>query len=214
MDIMIRVHNMVLHTSVLGPGLRAAIWLQGCARRCKGCMSPDSRPLNGGRQVPVATMLREVAQLKDIEGVTISGGEPFMQIDGLHSLLDGIRRSTALGVIIYTGYTVAELHAMQDQKVEDILSGLADIVIDGEYVDELNDGVALKGSSNQTVHFITSRYLPYRQIYEEKTRNTEVVASTKDLFLIGIPAKQTLDEWEKVVQNMSLPPDGDKTDHS
>lgn len=201
MNNLIRLHNMVLHTSVLGPGTRTAIWLQGCKKRCKGCMSPDSRPLDGGRLIPIARVIDEIISLNDIEGITISGGEPFLQADALCALLQEIRKTSSLGVIIYTGYTLAELHSMENEKIDSILSGLADIIIDGEYVDEMNDGGALKGSSNQTVHYITPRYLPYKEMYESKTRNTEVVASNKDFFFIGIPPKKTLEEWENTVES-------------
>ena len=202
MEQTLQLHNMVLHTKVLGPGNRAAIWLQGCKKRCKGCMSPASRPLDGGLPVSVSAIVKELSGLADIEGVTISGGEPFLQAEALCSLLQIIHDELHLGIIIYTGYTLDELHGMQNPWIERILSSFADLVIDGEYVDELNDGGALRGSSNQGIHFMSSRYISHAELYGGKSRNTEVVASNKDFFFIGIPAKETLSEWKKMVARL------------
>lgn len=196
MEDMIRIHNMILHTKALGPGLRTAIWLQGCERRCKGCMSPGSRPLDGGRLVRVSDVAQAVLQLSDVEGITVSGGEPFLQVDALYSLLSSIREKSNLGVIIYTGFTLEELRKMDNPKVTQIISEMADIIIDGEYVEELNDGIALKGSSNQRVNFITERYVSERTLYEQNQRDVEVIATESDMFLIGIPSQKTLEEWK------------------
>ena len=194
----IRLHNMVLHTRVLGPGTRAAIWTQGCERRCPGCMSPSSRPLDGGDWVDVDLIMKELSGLGDLEGVTISGGEPFLQIRPLHSLLCALRRETKLGIILYTGYTMEELRSMDQPQVADIITGLADLIIDGPYLDQLNDGTALKGSGNQGVNFITDRYLPFQALYQQKKREIEIIAAKGEMFLIGVPAKDTLEEWQRI----------------
>ncbi len=195
---------MVLHTRVLGPGLRTAIWFQGCHRRCKGCMSPASRDLDGGREFSVQEICSRIKKLKDIEGVTVSGGEPFLQIDALHLLLGNLRRTTKLGIIIYTGYTLKQLQEMQDNKVDEIITGLADLIIDGEYVEELNDGGSLRGSSNQQLQFITSRYKSFESLYQGTKRDVEILASGQELFFIGIPNKITLQQWEKTAEQFAM----------
>lgn len=192
----VRLHNIFMHTTALGPGTRIAIWFQGCNRRCKGCMSPKSRPLNGGRLVDLDALIEAVCATKDVEGVTISGGEPFLQVPALHRLISEIRRRTDLGVIIYTGNTITQLRKMENPLVDEIISELADLIIDGEYIDELNDGASLKGSSNQTVNFITDRYLPYKSIYEGKERNVQIELADGEAFFIGIPDRDTLESWK------------------
>lgn len=199
----VRIHNMVLHSKVLGPETRSVIWFQGCKRRCKGCMSESTRPLDGGKLIPINRILEEIKKLDDIEGVTISGGEPFLQIDALYYIIKDIRETTDLGVIIYTGYTMEELHALNDGMVEEILNGLADLIIDGEYVDDLNDGKSLKGSSNQTLNFLTERYKKYLSLYEDTKRNIEVYATSHELFLVGVPEKKTLENWRKTSDAVS-----------
>lgn len=191
----IRIHNMVKHTSVLGPGKRAAVWFQGCMRNCPGCMSPSSRPLDGGKTVSVEKVVAAILSIEAIEGVTISGGEPFLQIDSLFALIKSIKEKSDLSVIIYTGYTMDELRAMKNSKVNLILKNMTDILIDGEYVEKLNDGISLRGSSNQDVYFLSDRYKGYENIYTSKKRDAEIFVSNKDLFFVGIPEKETLKTW-------------------
>ena len=198
--ILVRLHDMRMHTNVLGPGIRTAIWFQGCNRCCKGCMSPSSRPLDGGTLVDVEKVIASIKNTADIEGVTISGGEPFLQIDALYALLKALRSETNLGVIIYTGCTMAELSSMNDPAVNEIISGLADIIIDGEYIDELNDGGSLRGSNNQTVNFLTKRYLPYKTMFEGNSRNAEVFISGDEAFFVGIPDQDMLNIWKRIME--------------
>ena len=200
MSELIRIHNMVKSTSVLGPGKRAAIWFQGCLRNCPGCMSPSSRPLAGGHLTTVEKVATAILSLTDIEGVTISGGEPFLQVDALFALISTIKKATNFSVVVYTGYTLDELRKLQNPKVDKLIETGIDILIDGEYVDELNDGVALRGSSNQTVHFLSNRYRDQSDLYTSQKRNAEILVSNRDAFFIGIPKKEMLSTWRRVAE--------------
>ncbi len=197
MEDSIRIHNIIFSTQALGPGKRAAIWFQGCQRNCTGCMSPETRPLDKGKNVSVKSVVDSIKYLVDIEGVTISGGEPFLQKHSLYLFLKSIREATNLGVIIYTGYTVEELRAMNDAEIDEILDGLCDLIIDGEYIERLNDGKKFKGSSNQKLVFITDRYIGCKKMYEEENRSVEVVITRNEMFMYGIPDKATLEKWQK-----------------
>jgi anaerobic ribonucleoside-triphosphate reductase activating protein len=161
-------------------------------------MSDETRDPQGGKPALIDDVYHSIAAATGIEGITLSGGEPFLQIDALHELLRRIRRNTNLGVIMYTGYYLRELKEMHDEKVDEIVSSLVDILIDGPYIDELNDGKSLRGSQNQTVHFLTKRYLDMAALYDRKTRNTELRVSGSDLFFIGIPDRDTLQSWKKI----------------
>ena len=198
MENQIRLHNMILHTKVLGPYTRCAIWLQGCNRTCKGCMSLETRDLYGGRLISIDDVYTSIAALADIEGLTISGGEPFLQIDALYELLQRLRGNTSLGVIVYTGYYLTELKALHNPKIDEILSGLVDLIIDGPYIDELNQGKSFKGSENQTVHFLTNRYCHAAYLYDSDIRNVEMRVTDKEMFFIGIPDRKTLSAWKKI----------------
>ena len=197
-----RIHGIAYNTTALGPGNRAVIWFQGCKRSCKGCMSPGSRPLDGGTVWKVDDLLEKICSLNNIEGITISGGEPFLQVEALYMFLKNLRLKTDLGVIIYTGNTIEELKQMRDPMVDEIITDLADIIIDGEYIDELNDDCALKGSSNQVVNYISNRYKEYKNLYDRKDRSVQIVIEGKDALFIGVPTKETLSTWSKIVKEM------------
>lgn len=162
----------------------------------------------------VDLIVKELSGVSDIEGVTISGGEPFLQIRPLHSLLQALRGQTRLGAILYTGYTLKELEALDNPQVEEILSGLADLIIDGPYVEGLNDGGTLKGSSNQRIHFLTGRYVPYRALYEGARRDVEIIADKNGMLLIGVPARETLEGWRRIIGGFTAPGEGSLIHHS
>lgn len=199
----IRLHNMVLHTKVLGPGVRCAIWLQGCGRSCKGCMSPSSRDMNGGKKVDISDVYDAVIGAGEIEGVTISGGEPFAQIESLYSLIKLIKETTNLGVIVYTGYTLSQLRALKDPLTDEMLEKYIDLLIDGEYDDSQNDGSSLRGSSNQNVIYLTERYKRYSDLYENGHRDAEIIVTENELFFVGIPDRKTFEQWEKTAREIS-----------
>lgn len=196
----IRLHNLVQRTKVLGPGERFAVWLQGCNRNCKGCMSPSSRPLEGGRLASISRLRQLILSQQGLEGITISGGEPFLQPEALCALLEGLEE---LGVIVYTGFTLEQLQAMQDPWVDRLLQNHIDLLIDGPYIEEQNDGKSLKGSANQRLLFLTERYLPYRQLYEGTNRNAEVYMADNELFFVGIPNKTTWQQWSSAVDTVN-----------
>ncbi len=102
--------------TVLGPGRRIGIWLQGCSIGCKGCVSQDTWARDPGRDMTVAQLLRWCRQTTagQLDGVTISGGEPFEQPQALAALLDGLRQWRSAGgpdfdILCYSGYPLATL---------------------------------------------------------------------------------------------------------
>jgi len=193
------VHATINRTKVLGPGERFALWLQGCEKNCVGCMSLSSRNIDAGTLLSVDSLLVKILQENNIEGVTISGGEPFLQFKALHNLLRKLREKSSFGIIIYTGYYLAELHNMNVPEIDDIIAKYSDIIIDGPYIDELNDGKSLRGSSNQTVHFLSSRYKDSASsVYVQDDRKYEIHYNSEEAFLVGIPDKKGYQTWRSI----------------
>ena len=85
---MLRVYNFVTNTKTLGPYNRFALWTQGCLFDCAGCMTVDAQDINGGVEIDVKELAIIINSLKDIEGITITGGEPFLQLKELNNLLN------------------------------------------------------------------------------------------------------------------------------
>lgn len=100
--------------------------------------------------------------------------------------------------IIYTGYTIEALAKMNDDRITKIITGLADLIIDGEYIEELNDGRSMIGSSNQNLCYITERYKKDLFLYEEHKRKIETYITGNDVFTIGIPEKGILQNWNNL----------------
>src|SRR5262245_23487829 len=137
--------------TALGPGKRIGIWFQGCSLRCPGCISADTwRPGRG--RTTIASILETMRTwLRDADGVTISGGEPFEQPIALVALLAAIRGTFDGDTLVYTGL---ELSAIDDvlRRAE----GLIDALITGPYRNDLPQTLPLRGSDNQTLHLLTA----------------------------------------------------------
>ena len=173
-------------TEALGPFKRFTIWVQGCGRRCKGCISPDAQPMDGGYPADTHALAAEILASSDIEGITISGGEPFLQQDALCELIDLIRAKRDLGVIVYTGMLYEEVAASP-------LARRCDLIIDGPYIEELNDDRSLRGSSNQRVISVTGRYRPFvEQAYGQPGRKVEFFPTDTGIRMVGVPNKDLL----------------------
>lgn len=184
----LRVYN-ICYTGcrTLGPGNRFVVWTQGCHRQCKGCITPESRPSDAGRDVDLETLASAVINNKQISGITISGGEPFLQAKQLNLLLEQITTARPeLDVIIYTGYLIEELNW---QDALDVLSK-TDLLIDGPYVETLNDGIGLRGSSNQRLLFLTNRLISWKDDMEKGKRKIEMHIYADKVINYGIPIKK------------------------
>lgn len=177
-------------TKVLGPGVRYVVWVQGCKRRCPGCINPLGQPLSeNGYWKSVAALEQDILHVEGLTGITISGGEPFLQAEALAKLVKLIKENSKLDIMLYSGYTLKQLRDMQNAAVDYIL-GHIDLLVDGEYVEELNHNTIYRGSDNQVIHFLSSKYISFREkINNTHNRSVEFVYKNDDLFLVGIPEK-------------------------
>lgn len=197
--------------TVLGPGRRIGLWLQGCSIRCKGCVSQDTWPADPGRAMPIVALLawcRRVTQ-GQLDGITISGGEPFDQPRALKALLDGLaswRQSAGLtfDILCYSGYPLQTL-----QKRHAGLLARLDAVIAEPYADGRPLGAVWRGSDNQTLVPLTSRgrtryteYVAAPQLPDEKRMQFAVEAGK--LWLIGIPHRGDMAALETLCRERGL----------
>jgi anaerobic ribonucleoside-triphosphate reductase activating protein len=143
------------HGSLIeGPGRRTVVKLQGCPVRCVGCITPETWDPNGGIIVPVDRLAMELLDPgHPRDGVTILGGEPFAQPDGLLALVLALRSRGCGHILCYSGYTYEALRrqAVWQQAIGAVLDEI-DVLIDGPYVAALADGAGpWTGSTNQRV---------------------------------------------------------------
>lgn len=191
---MLSISHFERSTALLGPYKRFVIWVYGCCFNCDGCLAHNTK-----YGVELKLSLRELVgqvSLDDVEGITISGGEPFLQAPVLYDFVSLLRSKKDIGIIIYSGYTKEELQ--KDERNLPLLS-ITDILIDGRYIKALDDGRAYVGSSNQKVHYLSERYKeigPY--YYAARKRKAEIKLTGNQAILIGVPSAETLNVWNDI----------------
>ncbi len=194
------ISHYVLGTKVLGPYIRSALWVHGCCFDCEGCLAyemnrrdPDLRSIAGLAQM--------FAGCTDTEGITISGGEPFMQAEGLAEMLDIIKQRRDYGVIIYTGFTLEKLSESCDGGIKRLL-GMTDILIDGQYRKDEDDGLPYRGSSNQRIILLSDRYKDQYESYylAGKKRDIEINFDKDRVNMVGVPSAGGLKIWKDLIK--------------
>lgn len=146
----LRLAGMVPESIVDGPGLRLALFFQGCPHRCPGCHNPETHDPAGGREVDSAELLARIKETRGIDGVTFTGGEPFAQAAGLAELAGEIRR-LGLNLVLYSGFTFEELlrKSRADFHTRRLLQA-GTLLIDGPYIEAERDlALPFRGSRNQ-----------------------------------------------------------------
>jgi len=187
MDKTLNIAAICENTTNLGPGKRFVIWVQGCCFNCPNCESPDWRPLEDANIVDPILLAELIAEDKNIEGITISGGEPFLQAEALIMMLENIKMlRNDLNVLIFTGYEYKDLTRDSAKN----LLALADVVITGRYVEELNNDKGLRGSTNQEIIFLTERMKIHEDYFFNKERNIEFHMRGSEILMVGIKPKQ------------------------
>ncbi|MBQ8790538.1 MAG: radical SAM protein [Ruminiclostridium sp.] len=191
----IRVGNYTVDTDLLGPGIRFALWLQGCNADCYGCIAPEMQDVKGGSLFSIEKLAEMIISSKNTEGITISGGEPLLQADRLYQLLKIVKTARPdYSVVIYTGFTIDQALTCENNEVSRLINELADVVIDGRYVDEQNDNKGLRGSSNQRIIHITDRYKEHPAYDVNRKRQSRFITNAGRMYMVGVPSRavQTL----------------------
>jgi anaerobic ribonucleoside-triphosphate reductase activating protein len=145
-----------------GPGRRIVVWVRGCLKNCPGCYNRafrDPYPVSLASVEGLCRLVDREVERGDCFGITLSGGEPFLQAEGL-AVLAGHARSRGLNVITFTGYTLEELLG-EGVEGSRLLLGNTDLLIDGPFVAEKAVHEGLRGSSNQRFIYLTGALTPY-----------------------------------------------------
>lgn len=175
--------------TTLGPGHRVGIWFQGCSLHCPGCISTDTWA-HGKGKTTVAEVIKLVSPwLAEAEGVTVSGGEPFEQVEALKHLLSAVREEIGQSkdLLVYTGQSW--------EKIEPYVTawpGLMDAVISDPFIRSASQTLAWRGSDNQRLHPLTplghARYGPWlRALRTDLPKALDVCFDNDSLWVAGIP---------------------------
>lgn len=148
----LRIAGIMRESIVDGPGIRFAVFCQGCPHDCPGCHNPETHDPAGGNEVKIDRILQEFDKNPLLSGMTFSGGEPMCQPDGFAELGRAVK-ARGKNITIYTGYTLEQLLKMAENTpaVGELLE-MCDILIDGPFIMDKRDlNLQFRGSSNQRV---------------------------------------------------------------
>jgi len=208
----IAINKAHFPVTVLGPGTRIGIWMQGCRIHCRGCVSQDTWAADPGRETTVARLITWCRQVttgagKAFDGVTISGGEPFDQPLSLSKLLDALASWRAGGapdfdILCYSGYSLATLR----RKHQALLDKL-DALIPEPFVESEPLANLWRGSANQPLVLLSDRGRARFAQYASAPADAfgkriqvgvdpDAVESGRRVWFVGIPARGDMEALE------------------
>lgn len=189
-----RIHRFLPLTAAEGPGMRACVWVQGCAHGCDGCFARELWDPNGGYDIDAQEIISSIENNRSaLRGITLLGGEPFDQAEEL-SIIAAYAHKIGLDVIAFTGYLIEELRLRPDAMK---LLEHVDLLLDGEYKKELRDfSRPLVGSSNQRFLYLTGRITP-EEMVSYKNRFEIRTDSSGAIRINGMGNLETIEQYLK-----------------
>ncbi|MEY9881194.1 4Fe-4S single cluster domain-containing protein [Bradyrhizobium sp. USDA 329] len=201
MTVRISLSRIHFPVTTLGPGRRLGIWFQGCSIRCPGCISMDTWMEGRGNTTVEEVVNSIIPWISNADGITISGGEPFDQLDALLELTARIRSKTEADILVFTGYPWAHIRDVVGTSARTI-----DALITGPFDFEEKQTLALRGSDNQELHFITekgrARFSSFERLADERDRSVDVMFDENgDVWLAGIPARNDFRRLQELLES-------------
>ncbi len=146
----LRIAGIQKDSIVDGPGVRLSIYFQGCSHCCPGCHNPETHDPQAGYEITVAGLTGIIDSSRFLDGVTLSGGEPFEQARAAAALAREVV-SRSLNLVLYSGYTFEQLleNSYSNPDTNYLLRS-AYLLVDGPYIHAEQDyNLAYRGSRNQ-----------------------------------------------------------------
>jgi len=199
----VRIFLSRLHFPVtsLGFGRRVGVWFQGCSIRCPGCVSVDTWAAGRGSTTVDAVVEAIIPWLREADGITISGGEPFDQVNALEELVRELRPRMSGDVLIFSGYPYEALETSLSRLVE-----LVDAIVTDPFEAESPQTLALRGSDNQRLHRLTALG---RARYSDGVVDTGspvdvMVDNDGTVWMAGIPRRGDLERLRALLESRGL----------
>ncbi len=182
------LYSIAYPVTALGPGNRLVLWVSGCPMRCKDCITPELLSESSGKQISIERLIKHILSLSvHIDGVTLTGGEPFHQAKPLALFIDRLRQHRPQwDILFFSGFKKSQLEKKDDDVIH--LLGQIDILVDGPFVSSLPSQHPLLASSNQTIHYLSERGLSKKSQIDggrSDFANLAIGNETHDL-LVGI----------------------------
>ena len=186
------VSHWLVGVTTLGPGRRIALYFSGCSKKCFGCEAPSLQNKNCGRAYEakeLAEILNKEGRKNNITAISVTGGDPLEQDrDALEQFFKQLEFDD---VLLFTGYTLENVY---EKSFESLVNKYISVLKTGPYVERLNKGHPLLGSSNQLITYIDkSKEEMYKKYICESKRNLQYFFSDdgETLYFAGLlPKKQ------------------------
>ncbi len=196
-QVMLNVAALCSKSHVNGPGTRSVIWVQGCHKRCLGCINLHMQPFKAAEFYDPRKLANQLCQITETNGITLSGGEPFEQPRACGILAETAKKQGKT-VMAFSGYEYDQLITWQNPHIQHFL-GQIDMLICGPYKQKLACESRLwQASSNQTVHFLTDKmetFLPWKD-----QEAVEFNVKGDDLIFTGFPETEDI-QWLDQILN-------------
>ena len=194
------IARILYPVEVLGPGKRVAIWLCGCPIKCDGCANPELWELDESKNIKIDVLLdlvQKIVSENQVDGFTITGGEPFYQSKDLRVLLSALSQWSE-DILVFTGYYYEQIAGKES------FDHIA-VLIDGPYIKERNRGLTLRGSDNQTIRILDRRYekIYNRYLSVEKSRIQNFLEGNS-VISVGIHRADYMQQIGKNMQKRGL----------
>lgn len=165
------IDRILCPVATLGPGRRLVIWTKGCNKNCPGCISPEMAIIGSAKSFDIEQIFQITKNIFDtegFEGITISGGDPFEQLEELLDLIERLKELVD-DILVYTGFVWEIFKESLSENTLDRIEKKISVLIDGPYIREKNiPDLSLRGSKNQKIIFFDKSK---REVYEEYMKN-------------------------------------------
>ena len=194
----INLNRLHFPVSTLGFGQRVALWVQGCSLKCPGCISHDTWTPDRG-QVPFSQLTATIEPwLKNCNGLTVSGGEPFEQPEALAELAAWWRRRHRGDILVFSGMSWERLC----QQHSDVLAQI-DVVVSDPYLASAGHDLPLRGSDNQRLHRLTPLAEERYAVIADR-RALDLCWDGNRVWMAGIPHPSDLAALHDRLRNQGL----------
>jgi anaerobic ribonucleoside-triphosphate reductase activating protein len=191
------INKIQFPVTTLGFGRRVGIWTQGCSIGCPGCVNRDTWATQPEDFVEIEEVARAYSRWPDADGVTISGGEPFEQVEALELLVSTTRQSYSGDVLVFSGFEFEELERRHSKTL-----ALLDVVVAGPYQADAGNELTLRGSDNQTIHLLSDlakeRYpADINERKRKKRPDIDLSFTENGVYMAGITKKGGMARFRK-----------------
>lgn len=200
-EVMLNVHSYESLGTVDGPGIRFIIFLQGCNMRCKYCHNPDTWNKNNGHMKSTDEIMQEVMKYKTYirdGGVTISGGEPLLQLAGLIDLCKILKQEN-IHVCIDTNGSLFDEKSMK--QIDELLPYTDLFLIDIKQIDSKKHKELTGIENENTLQFLKYLDKKGKKIWIRYVLVPQFTSQKEDL----IKTRMFIDELENVERVDVLP---------